>query len=105
MKSLYQSAEHRNIHATKEALREHAIDHNNTGRTPERIIDILDRNNHPDARGLLSRILTGDLTATDRRIIREIPGSEIPAVTPIKAPEEPKRRVKHTPPPKDTFYW
>lgn len=99
MLSSYESARHREIHLKKELLRAHAIDQNNTGRVPEQVIAILAKERHRDPGGFLSRILIGaDLTGQDHRVMREINTSIIPAVTPIKKPEEPKRQVKHTPP-------
>lgn len=102
MKSSYDSAEHQRIRETREALRAHAIDQNNTGRTPERVIDILTTHGctRSSALVLMENILRGDLTVTQRGIIREISKKSpdtIPPVTPVQKPEETKRVVKHTP--------
>lgn len=102
MKSHFESAKHRAIHVAKEALRAHAIDQNNTGRTPERVIDILTTQGctRSSALVLMENILRGELTVTQRGIIREISKKSpdtIPPVTPPQKPEEPKRVVKHTP--------
>lgn len=102
MKSSYDSAEHQRIRETREALRAHAIDQNNTGRTPDRVIDILTTHGctRSSALVLMENILRGDLTVTQRGIIREISKKSpdtIPPVTPLQKPEEPKRGAKHTP--------
>jgi len=118
MKSSFDSKRHQGIHTTKEAIRAHAIDQNNTGRTPERVIDILSAHGCAEPHTLIRNIFTGELTASERRIIREISKKSpdtIPPVTPVQKPEEPKRSVKHTPPAPGTledyymnrrrFYW
>lgn len=102
MKSSFDSKRHKEIHTAKEALRAHAIDQNNTGRTPERVIDILTTHGctRSSALVLMENILRGDLTVTQRGIIREISKKSpdtIPPVTPVQKPEETKRVVKHTP--------
>ncbi len=120
MKPSNESAKHSAIHGVKEALRAHAIDQNNTGRTPERVIEILTTHGctRSSALVLMENILTGELTVTQRGIIREISKKSpdtIPPVTPLQKPEEPKRSVKHTPPApgtledyyinRKTYYW
>lgn len=100
MKPSNESAKHNAIHVAKEALRAHAIDQNNTGRTPERVIDILSAHGCAEPHILIKNIFTGELTASERRIIREISKKSpdtIPPVTPLQKPEEPKRGAKHTP--------
>ncbi len=85
MKSSNESAKHSAIHAAKEALRAHAIDQNNTGRTPQRVIDILASNGCTEPNKLLKNLFSDDLTGGERRIIREISKKSpdtIPPVTP-----------------------
>lgn len=96
MSSQFESARNTEIRTVKKALRAHAIDQNNTRRTPERVIALLEEKGHKDAPGFLTRILTDELTGKDRGIIRKIDASAIPAVTPVKAPEEPIRRLRDT---------
>lgn len=106
MKPLNESAKHRAIHATREALRAHAIDQNNTGRTPARVIEILAHEGCTDPHTLMKNLFTGELTASERKIIREISKKStdtIPPVTPVQKPEEPKRGVKYTPPASGTL--
>jgi hypothetical protein len=83
MKSSFESKKHREVRRTKEALRAHVI----TGRIPERVIGILIDHGctRSSALVLMENIFTGELTVTQRGIIREIskksPGT-IPPVTP-----------------------
>lgn len=97
MNSQFKSARHSAIHATREALREHAIDQNNTG-TPARIIGILKSHGFSDPNSFLMRLLEGSPSAGDRRKMKKIPISLIQPVPQKNTAEEPKHRVKHTPP-------
>lgn len=118
MKPSNESAKHSAIHVAKEALRAHAIDQNNTGRIPERVIEILAKEGCARPFALMENIFTGELTASERRIIRQISKKSpdtIPPVTPVQKPEETKRGVKYTPPApgtledyfmnRKTYYW
>ena len=118
MKSSFDSKRHTEIHATKEALRAHAIDQHNKGRTPERVNSILAAEGCTEPQTFMKNLLTGELTASERRIIREVSKKSpdtIPPVTPVQKAEEPKRSVKYTPPApgtledyymnRKTYYW
>lgn len=98
MKSSYESQKHRELRATKEALREHARWQISTGKTPTQIIGILKGHGCFDAENFLRRLWNKELETQDKQVIRKIPASSIPPVTPVQKPEEPKRSVKHTQP-------
>lgn len=106
MKPSNESAKHSAIHVAKEALRAHAIDQHNTGRIPERVISILAAEGCVEPQTFMKNLLTDELTASERRIIREVSKKSpdtIPPVTPVQKAEEPKRSVKYTPPASGTL--
>ncbi len=98
MKSSYDSQKHRELRATKEALREHARWQISTGKTPTQIIGILKGHGCFDAENFLRRLWNKELETQDKQVIRKIPASSIPPVRPVQNTEEPKRSVKQTSP-------